>query len=88
MFWATIRAIEMVFSFFFLGLHPWHMQVPRLGVKLELQLLVCTTVTATRDLSRICELHHSSWQCRIVNPLSEARNQSRNLTVPSQIRFH
>ena len=22
--------------FFFLGLHPWHMEVPRLGVKLEL----------------------------------------------------
>ena len=23
----------------FLGLHPWHMEVPRLGLKLELQLL-------------------------------------------------
>ena len=32
-----------IFSLFvFLGLHPWHMQVPRLGVKSELQLLAPT----------------------------------------------
>ena len=28
---------------------PWHMEVPKLGVKLELQLLACST--ATQDLS-------------------------------------
>ena len=27
----------------FLGLHPWHMEVPRLGVESELQLPVYTT---------------------------------------------
>ena len=27
----------------FLGLHPWHMEVLRLGVKSELQLLAYTT---------------------------------------------
>ena len=27
-----------LFSFFLLGLHSWHMQVPRLGVKSELKL--------------------------------------------------
>ena len=26
----------------------------------------------TRDPSRICDLHHSSWQSQILNPLSEA----------------
>ena len=31
------------FSFVFLGPHPRHMETPRLGVKLELQLLACTT---------------------------------------------
>ena len=31
----------------FLGLHPWHMEVPRLGVELELQLLAYATATAT-----------------------------------------
>ena len=31
--------------------HLRHMEVPRLGVKLELQLLACTTATAMPDLS-------------------------------------
>ena len=35
--------------------------------------------------SRVCDLHHSSWQYQILNPLSEARDQTLNLTVPSQI---
>ena len=45
-----------VLIFVFLGPHPWHMEVPRLGDKLELQLLVYTTVIAMRDLSCICDL--------------------------------
>ena len=52
------------------------MQVPRLGVDLELQPPAYTTATATPDLSRICDLHHSSWQCRILNPVSEARDRT------------
>ena len=53
------------------------MEVPRLvGVELELQLSAFTTATATRDLSRICNLHHSSWQSQILDPLSEARDQT------------
>ena len=35
--------------FFFLGPHPWPMEVPRLGVQLELPLLAYTTATATPD---------------------------------------
>ena len=35
-----------------------------------------------------CDLHHSSWQHQIPNPLSEARDRTCNLMVPSQIRFH
>ena len=34
------------------------MEVPRLGVESELQLLA----TATWDLSHICDLHHSIWK--------------------------
>ena len=37
------------FVLFFLGLHLWHMEVPRLGVCSELQLPSCTTATATPD---------------------------------------
>ena len=48
---------EVFFSPFILGLHMWHMEFPKLGVQLELQLPVYTTATATGDLSRICERH-------------------------------
>ena len=43
--------------------------------------------TAKPDLSCICDLHHRSQQCRILNPLSEARGQTRNRTVPIWIHF-
>ena len=39
--------------FFFLWSHPWHMDVPRRGVKLELQLPAYTTATTTQDLSQV-----------------------------------
>ena len=32
-----------------------------------------TTATAMPDPSRLCDLHHSSWQCWILDPLSKAR---------------
>ena len=38
--------------------------------------------------SHICNLHHSSWQCQILNPLRKAKDQTRNLMVPRQICFH
>ena len=53
---------------------PAHMEVPRLGVEWELQPLAYTTATATPDLSLICNLHHSSQQCWILNPLIRARD--------------
>ena len=73
--------------FFFLGPWVWHMEVPRLGVKSELQLLAHTTATATPEPSCVRDLHHSSQQCWIFNPLSEARVWTRNLRAPSWIRF-
>ena len=63
-----------LFVFGFLGLHPRHMDVPRLGVELELQLLPYATATATQDLSRIRDLHHRSRQCQLLNPLIKARD--------------
>ena len=63
------------YFFFFLGLYLQHMEVPRLGVELELQLLVYTTATATQDLSCICDLH-SLQQCWILNPLSRTRDRT------------
>ena len=72
----------------FLGLNPWHMEVPRLGVELELQLLAYTTVIEMQDLGHVCKLHRSSWQCRILNPLSEARDLTCVLMDTSWARYH
>ena len=73
----------------FLGLHQQHMEVPRLGVKLkpELQLPTYATATAMWGPSHIGDLHHSSWQCRILNSLSKAGDRTCNLMVSSWIHF-
>ena len=63
------------------------MKVPRLGVQSELLLLAYTRATAVPDLSRVCDLHHSSQQRQILNPLREAKDQTCNLMVPSWIHF-
>ena len=47
-----------------------------------------TTATAMQDPSLACDLHHSSWQHQILNPQSEARDQTCILMVTSRIRFH
>ena len=54
------------------------MKVPRLGVS-------NTTATAKWDLSRLCNLHHSSGQRWILNPLNEARDQTYILMDVSPI---
>ena len=62
------------FFFFFLGPHLQPMEVPRLGVDSELQVLAYTAAAAMPGLSRVCDLHHSSGQHQILSPLSEARD--------------
>ena len=61
------------------------MEIPRLRVKSELELPAYATATAMPDPSRICDLHHSSQQCWILNPLSKARDQTCILMDTSQI---
>ena len=63
------------------------MEVPRLEVESELQLLAYTTATAMRDLSPICNLHHSSEQCWVLNPLGKARDRTYILMGTSQVCF-
>ena len=69
--WATTGTSYFIFCF--LGPHLQHMELPWLGVELELQLLACVTAATTLDPSCIFNLHHSSWQCQILNSGSEAR---------------
>ena len=78
-----------LFSFFcFLGLHLQPMEVPRLEVELELQLPAYTTATAIPDLIHVCDIHHRSWQCQILNQLRKARDCTCVLMDISQIHFY
>ena len=72
------------FPSFFSFLRPLsqHMEVES-----ELQLPAYTTATAMWDLSRVCDLHYSSRQHQILNPLSEARDQIFIFMDTSWIHF-
>ena len=76
-----MKALFRFFFFIFLGPHPWHMEVLRLGV--ESELLAYTTATARLDPICVC----NSWQRWILNPLSKARDQTHVLMDTSQICF-
>ena len=82
-----LQGYHLFFFFGFLGQHLQHMEILRLGVESELQLPAYTTATATLDLSSICELHHNSRQCWVLNPLMEARNRTCILLDISGIHF-
>ena len=63
------------------------MEVPRLGVISELWLLAYAIATAMPDLSCVCNLHHSSWQYQILNPLRDARDQTWVFMDASQVCY-
>ena len=82
--WHVISFKQLFFLVFFRP-HLRHIEVPSLGIKSELQLPVYTRATATPDPSRVCDLHHSSWQRQILNPLSEARDRTCVLMDTSRL---
>ena len=90
MFKSLLNYSSYLTFIFFLGLSIWHMEVPRLGVELELQFPGCTTATATHNLSHVCEpcLHHSSQRHQKRNALSEARDRTHILMVISGVHYH
>ena len=53
---AEVEMVIFFFFFWFLGLHLQHMEIPRLGIKSELQLLAYTTATAMPDPRQVCDL--------------------------------
>ena len=64
------------------------MEVPRLGVELELHLPAYSIAMATLDLNLICTLHSSLRHRQSLNPLSEARDQTCILMDTSQVHYH
>ena len=61
------------------------MEFPRLGVESELQLPATATASSIWDPSCICDLHCSSLQHQILNPLSEAKDRTHILMDTSRI---
>ena len=82
------RFILFVRLFCFLGVWVWHMKVPRLGVESELQLPSYNAATAMLEPSHVCNLHHSSCQCWILNPLNGAKNWTHVIMDTSQVHFY
>ena len=89
LFWQEILYDCFCFLFCFLGPHLWHMEVPKPGVELELelQLLAYTTPTAMPDLSCVYDLYCNSGQHWILNPLSKTRGRTHILMDTSQICY-
>ena len=77
-----------IFIFCFLGPHPRDMEIPRISVESEPWPLASVTATATQDLSSICDLHHSSRQPWILNPLRRARDWTCFPVDPCRVRYH
>ena len=77
----------ILFYFLLLGPCLQHMEVPRLGVKSELQLPAYTTATASQDPSHVCDIHHSSRQPWILNPLREARDWTHLLLDAGRVSY-
>ena len=76
-----------IFIYLFLSFCPSRAAPTAYG-GLELLLPAYARATAMPDPSRVCNLHHSSWHRWTLNPLSKARDRTRNLMIPSWIRFH
>ena len=79
--------IFFIFIFCFLGPHPLHMEVPRLG-----GLFRATAASLHHSHSNVgseprLQPPPQLTACQILNPLIEARDRTCDLMVPSQIHF-
>ena len=83
--WSLSLTAFFLFPFFRVA--PKTCGSSQIGVESELQPPAYTTATATQDLSRIHDLHHSPQQRGIPDPLSEARDSTCMLMGPSQVCY-
>ena len=66
------------------------MEVPKLGIKSELQLPAYTPQPQPRQIraATATYIHHSSRQHQILNPLSQARDRTCILMDTSRVHYH
>ena len=82
LYFFPFLSLSLFFFFFFLFMvTPEAYGSSRPGVELE---LLCYSHSNT-NLSHVDHLCHSLWQRQILNPLSEARDQTHILMVSSQV---
>ena len=77
-----------VFIYLFLGPQPWHMEVPRPVVQLELQLLAYFTATAMLDSKPHLQPTPQLTATQDPNTLSRTRDQIRILMDTTQVCYH
>ena len=70
-------------AFFFFSATPMAYGGSQASCQIGPQLPVHTTAPARQDPRHVCDLPHSSWQCQMLDPLSEARAQTLVLPDPS-----
>ena len=65
-------------------------EVPGLGVKSELYMPAASPHCShsKADISHVYNIHHSSWQHRILNPLNGARNWTCVLIDTTWVHYH
>ena len=67
--WVSPGDILFIYLFLvFWGLYPWHMEVPRLGVKLRAVATGLHHSHSKPNLSRIYDIHHSSGNATSLTP--------------------
>ena len=85
-FFAVVLSVLCFFAFFRAALEAYGGSQARGQIRAVAASLHHSH--SNRDLSGVCDLHHSAWQCQIFNPLIKTRDQTHILMDPSRIGFH
>ena len=81
--WTSLL-LKKIF-FFFSWLHLWHYRSSQARGRIGAAAAGLHNSHSKWDLSHVCDLHHSSRQRWILNPLREARDWTRNLKDTSWV---
>ena len=94
MSWGEVSIVEIIWNFIYLFLLLFLKATPEAYGSFQERGLIRAIAAGlrhsprnTRSEPHLQPTPHSSRQCQILNPLSEARDQTFNLMVPSQIHF-